>query len=124
MYEGKAVAPTTSLIASIQDSDEALAKYSSLTTLKFLKEFVRFITQLDKLLASQYRESGTRWLGREVTLAGLFGAIGSYADEHEKDRDQVMRDFIGVIKKNPKCLNLTKFEDVRNGLFTQRTSLV
>lgn len=115
-YEGRPVAPTTDLIQSIQSSDGGIEEYSEFTSPSFLREFVAFLVKLDKLIAEQYPESGTLWMGREVSLAGLFGALGAYTAKLETTRQSAMAHFITIAKSHPKALALDQFETKRNTL--------
>jgi hypothetical protein len=71
----------------------------------------------------QYGENGVLWMGREVSLAGLFGGLGEVAENAEKPRTAVMRQFIEITKTHPKVLNLDQFEDVRNNLDLSKVNI-
>lgn len=114
LYEAKPVATSTGLIQGIQSSDSGIERYWEFTTPKFLKAFVAFLVKLDSQLANQYGENGILWMGREVTLAGLFGALGAIAENAERSRLDEMIRFIDITKEHPRVLNLDDFEDARN----------
>lgn len=111
---GKAVAPTSGLIQNIQSGESDLEQYDQVLTPAFLNAFVRFMVRLDRLVAEQYRSEGTQWFGREVTLAGLMGALGAVAEEGQKSASDVMSDFYEIVRSNPTLLNLAAFEEARN----------
>lgn len=116
LYEGKPVATSTSLIQTIQASDTGIEEYSELTSPEFIKFFVTFLVQLDELTRDAYGESGVLWMGREVSLAGLFGALGAHADKEEVSPRTEMRSFLELVRDHPKLLNLDEFESQRNSL--------
>lgn len=121
LYEGKPVATSTGLIQSIQASETALEKYNDAISPTFLKTFISFLVNLDVLLAQQYGEIGTTWMGREVSLAGLFGALGS--EEDANNSLQRMELFYSLVKSNPKVLNLRQFEKERNNLDLSKVNI-
>lgn len=123
LYEGKPVATTTGLIQSIQSSEIGIEEYSDLTSPEFLKDFVAFLVRLDKLLAQQYPGIGVFWMGREISLAGLFGALGAYASTHEQKRQVVMNHFLDLVKSNPNVLDLNDFEDQRNNVDLSKVNI-
>jgi hypothetical protein len=123
LHEGKPISPSTSLIQAIQSSDSGIEEYSDLTTPEFLKNFVASLVRLDKLVAQQYPEIGIFWMGREVTLAGLFGAIGDYAKSHEEAPGNAIRRLVDIVKDHPKVLRLDEFEAQRNSLDLSKVNI-
>ncbi len=122
-YEAKPVAPSTDLIQGIQSSDTSIEQYAEFTAPKFLKEVVAFLVRLDKQLAEQYGENGVLWMGREVSLAGLFGGLGEVAKNAANSHTAVMRQFVEITKTHPKVLNLDQFEEVRNNLDLSKVNI-
>ena len=116
LYEAKPVATSTGLIQGIQSSDIGIEKFDEFTTPEFLKSVVGFLVKLDSQLSEQYGESGVLWMGREVSLAGLFGGLGSVSEDVGKSRMDVMNRFVEITRKNPTMLNLDQFEHTRNNL--------
>ena len=112
---GRPVAPTTGLIQGIQENDPDIEQYGPLMEPEFLKDLVIFLVKIDQMITFQYGEIGTIWMGREVSLSGLFGAIGAIATDSSNIR-VVMKKFLEIINDNPKILNLAEFERVRNSL--------
>jgi hypothetical protein len=115
-YEGKPVPPTTGLIQSIQSSETGIEDYTDFTSPEFLRDFVAFLVRLDKLLDKQYPGIGVYWMGREISLAGLFGALGAYATKHDEKRQVVMNRFLDLVKTHPRVLDLDQFEVERNSI--------
>ena len=122
-YEGKPIAPSTGLIQSLQSDYETIEEYSDFANPKFLKEFVAFLVDLDRLVNEQYPKNGVFWMGREITLAGLFGALGAFAMRADKTRIEAMRQLKRLITANRKLLNLDQFEDERNALDLSKVNI-
>jgi hypothetical protein len=122
-YSGKPITPSVELIQGIQTSEAGIEEYDALMSPEFLREFVAFLVKLDRLLSDQYQDLGVLWMGREVTLAGLFGALGTAADNSDVGRQDIMRRFLEVIRTYPTALNLEKFETVRNSLDLSKVNI-
>lgn len=122
-YVGKPVTPSTSLIQSIQSADSDLDSYLEFADPEVLKAVVAFLVRLDRILAKQYGENGCLWMGREVSLAGLFGALGAVADETSRERVDVMNSFYEICENYPGVLNLQQFEEVRNNLDLSKVNI-
>lgn len=115
-YKGTPVAPSANLIQGIQSTEQDTDTSMDFADTDTLKEFVKFLTKIDQILSFQYREYGVLWLGREVSLAGLFAAFGSVAHENKINRVDVMNNFISICNKYPKVLNLQRYEEARNSM--------
>lgn len=122
-YAGKPVTPTTGLIQGIQSDDTILEDYGKFISHEFLKDFVAFLVQLDQLLFKQYGDVGITWLGREVSLAGLFGALGSIAGRDQAEGKAIMQKLISVLSANPQVLDLMEFEQERNSLDLSKVNI-
>lgn len=122
-YEGKPITPSTSLIQGIQSADSDVDSYIDFADPTFLKEVVKFLVRLDRELTNQYGENGSLWMGREVSLAGLFGAMGAVTNENDHNRVSIMSSFYKICQRNPKILNLQQFEDVRNSLDLSKVNI-
>jgi hypothetical protein len=123
LHEKKPVTPSTGLIQQIQSNDSGIEEYSEFTTPDFLTEFVAFLVRTDRLLADQYPNIGVLWMGREVTLAGLFGALGAHANESDTTLTSAMRKFSDLLKSKSKVLNLEQFEAQRNHLDLSKVNI-
>jgi len=122
-YAAKPVAPSAGLIQNIQSSETMLDEYGEFTSPEFLKNFVTFLVRLDRLLEEQYGPVGVLWMGREVSLAGLFGGLGAIADCSAESRQVVMKKFVALLKSNPSVLNLDRFEVERNSLDLSKVNI-
>lgn len=77
-----------------------------------------------KLLDHELRdELGIRWLGREVVLVGIFGAIGSVAHTHPDTKIETLSRFNASIKDYVSILNLEEFEKWRNTLELSKVNI-
>jgi hypothetical protein len=79
-----------------------------------LTEFMRFLSALDHALENEYKEVGVKWIGREVVLVGLFGAIGNYAKEEGCEINTLLNELTGDVVNLSKLLKLKGFEGARN----------
>jgi hypothetical protein len=122
-YAAKPVAPSAGLIQNIQSSETGLEEYGEFTSPEFLKDFVAFLVRMDRLLQEQYGPVGVLWMGREVSLAGLFGGLGSIAEGADESRQVVIKRFGALVKSNPGVLNLDQFETERNSLDLSKVNI-
>lgn len=122
-FAAKPVATSTGLIQDLQNRDTNLEENSEFISPAFLADFVGFLVRLDKLLSNQYGEIGVLWMGREVSLAGLFGALGSITDNSDMGRQSVMRQLLDFLNAHPEILNLEQFEQVRNSLDLSKVNI-
>lgn len=123
LYEGKPIAATTELIQGIQSGESSIDEYAEYMKPDFLRHFVTFLVQIDQVLTEEYKEVGTRWMGREVSLAGLFAAIGAISIERKSTREAVMNELLHVTDTNAKTLNLGQFEAVRNSVELSKVNI-
>lgn len=98
-----------------EDSDNLLG-----TDERLLIEFSGILAVLDSKLRDPI---GVKWLGREVVLVGIFGAIGDYAQQRATDPYEALQ----LLKVNADMfvasLNLGEFERVRNSLDLSKVNL-
>lgn len=123
LHAGKPIAPSTSLIESIQGSDIEVDEYVDFTSPRFLKSFISFLVNADETISEAFPAEGVLWVGREVTLAGLFGAIGAHAREIERSPSFVMAQLREEINAHPKYLNLVQFEFERNSVDLSKVNI-
>lgn len=116
LYESKPVAPSTNLIQRIHGDANGIEQYAELIDPGFLLKFVKFLVEIDQTISAQYLERGAQWMGREVTLSGLFGAIGAASGDSDEALTETMARFAETISEHPGILGLDEFEQVRNSL--------
>ncbi len=97
-------------------SDESLLDIDD----RLLSAFAKTLRLLDGALRS---ESGIRWLGREVVLVGIFGAIGAMAKNHPGTKIEALSNFNARIEQFAEILNLEGFEEWRNTLDLSKVNI-
>lgn len=123
LYEGKPVTTTTALIEDIQDEASGIERYSKFTNRRFLHSFVAFLLRLDQILKEQHGELGTLWIGREVSLAGLCGAIGKAGSRNAAECEQQMATFTTFLENHKGILNLGGYEEARNSVDLSKVNI-
>jgi hypothetical protein len=116
LNEGKPITANVNLVHKAQSTDfeiEDFAKYFNYT---FLHKLLSLLLHFDDSLKVTFSDLGTKWLGREVSMVGIFAALGKYAILNSKSPYEILDIFQNELIKNPKKLNLTEFESVRNHL--------
>ena len=81
---------------------------------ELLEAFADFLRVLDQTFSGE--DVSIRWLGREVVLAGLFGAIGKFSDDEGRTKIHVLNDFRDHLPVFHGWLELDSFESARNTL--------
>lgn len=114
--EGRPLTSNIDLIQKSQTNYFANDVYDDFLQLKFLKEFIKTLLQLDKAVIKVYASEGTRWIGRETSLVGIFGAIGKYMYEKDLKPVAALEDFNAKVTNNVRSLNINEFEEKRNSL--------
>jgi hypothetical protein len=99
-----------------RESDEILLDVDD----QVLRAFAHTIAALDHSLRT---DVGVRWLGREVVLVGIFGAIGALAEGGAGGKVEALRDFEGKIPQFIATLNLAEFERWRNNLELSKVNI-
>jgi len=109
--QAKPITINSKLLSKVQDDvDNYSLSYDDILLL------CRFLAELDQSLKSEFDDIGLKWLGKEVVISGLFGAIGLFSKKSElsiKDALDVSKD---KIINNPACLSIQHFDDARNNI--------
>ena len=103
---------------SFEDSDNSDTLLG--TDERLLVAFANLLEALDKALSGR---PGTKWLGREVVLVGLFGAVGSYSHTHSLTYEQSLQRLRDNLDDFVISLNLSSFEEERNSLDLSKVNL-
>ena len=82
----------------------------------FLREFVAVLLEIDETLVKEYGGDGTKWMGRETSLVGLFAAAGKFAQEMETTASSALQKLNEKVCAKPAILNLKGFEQERNSV--------
>ena len=83
---------------------------------KFLKNIMDFLYALDMSIYRKFDGIGLQWIGREVVLVGLFGAIGSYSKEHGVEIHCMLEKLLFKVDDISEYLNIDGFERERNNV--------
>jgi len=97
-------------------SDESLFDIDD----RLLSAFAKTLRRLDGALRSEH---GIRWLGREVVLVGIFGAIGAMAKNHPGTKIEALSNFDSYVEQYAEVLNLEGFEEWRNTLDLSKVNI-
>ena len=114
--EGKPLTSNIDLIQKSQSNyfdNEILDEFLQID---FLKELVRTLLDLDKAIKEFYGIEGTRWIGRETSLVGIFAAAGRYMQERNIKPAVALQHLRDKVVGRPETLNLKDFEEKRNSL--------
>ncbi len=111
LNSGKAITINSNLISNLQKNEE-LSNFDYNTILMVCK----FLLELDNHLFDIYQELGTKWLGRDVVVSGLMGALGHYATKNEIPISESIEIASRKINNSPQILNLNEFEKERNNV--------
>ncbi|TAV21270.1 hypothetical protein ELI36_32515 [Rhizobium ruizarguesonis] len=99
-----------------RDPDETLLDVDD----RVLRAFAHTVAALDRKLQT---DEGVRWLGREVVLVGIFGAIGAVARSGSEGKVEALQDFDAKIPQFIQNLNLHGFERWRNNLELSKVNI-
>jgi len=114
--EGKSVTTNSAFIQRLQDLDFDSEKDGQLFSFNFLNQFIDTIVSIDRKLNGTFGDIGLRWFGREVTLVGIFGALGAYIHEKNVSPQTGLTVLIDTFDRDINLLNLSNFDTERNTL--------
>jgi hypothetical protein len=114
--EGKPITANVNLVQKTQSTDFDIEQFDKYFNYDFLHKYIDVLLKLDDALEVQFGELGTKWMGREVSLVGMFAALGKYGDQENITPLVMLEKLDNSIIKNPASLNLIEFESVRNSL--------
>lgn len=83
----------------------------------------KLLIRLDEKLADIYGEVAVKWLGREVVLTGIMGAIGEYAINNKISLPTSLNIADEIFKINYNGLNIDKFDIARNSLDLSKVNI-
>ncbi|MFQ3251646.1 MAG: hypothetical protein ACI9O6_003496 [Glaciecola sp.] len=111
---GKLVNTNADFISEIQNGTLKDIDLVESFDMKLLKNVIEFLFNLDVELSKQYGDIGTKWIGREVVLVGLFGAIGNFSKENSSELHDLLHKLTAEIEAIVSYLDLNEFEQQRN----------
>lgn len=112
-YEGKILTSNIDLIQN-QQNNNAYAQNEVFLNSNLLTLFLKSLLELDNNLTTASKNIGLKWLGREITIVGMYGALGNYKRKNSLSDDYVYEHFSNKVIKNVSILNIVEFEKVRN----------
>ena len=83
--------------------------------------FANSLTKLDSKFGGDAMH--TQWLGREVVLVGIYGAVGAFAKSSSITKTEALDIFSAKIDRFHSALNLNVFEDQRNKLQLSKVNI-
>ncbi len=116
LNEGKPITANIDLIHKTQSADFEIEKVDAYFNYDFLFSYINLLLKLDNSIKRQFEDLGTKWIGREVSLVGMFAALGKYGIEKSISPLTMLEKLDESIVKNPSVLNLVEFEGIRNSL--------
>lgn len=105
------VTTNTMFVESMQNDQGKLEEFVEMFSYKFLEDFIHALYILDVAASDAFGSNGVQWMGREVSLAAMFAAIGSTTDSPNELRNIAER-----LAKNFNLVNLTEYEAARNSV--------
>lgn len=116
LNEGKPITANVNLIQKTQSSDYETESFYEYFNYDFLHKFIEVLLKLDDSIYKEYQEIGLKWMGREVSLVGMFAALGKYGKEKHILALPLLNEFEEKIINRASILRLEDFEDNRNKL--------
>lgn len=113
---GKPITANVNLVHKAQSTDFEIDEYEKYFNFSFLHKLIYELLEFDDSLRNAYGSEGTKWLGREVSIVGMFAALGRYALMNSKSPMEILDTFKNKLIENTAALNLAEFEEVRNSL--------
>lgn len=113
---GRIVQTNADFVSDLQSNQTELVELVEGFNLELVAAFMKFLFALDTKTNDRYRDTGRKWLGREVVLIGIFGAIGDYSDETGTSRVDTLTTMETKIDAWVPKLMLERFEEERNNV--------
>lgn len=120
-FSAKPITTNSALVSDLQSEDDPFIRDEvSNFTFRFSENLVDFLVSLDDRF-SRYGSIGIQWYGREVTLVGIFSALGTYRKEHDISNQEVFDRFLEA--SSLVDFSLEKFEESRNSQNLSRVNI-
>lgn len=114
--EGKTITTNVDLIQKTQSEDFEMDEYNTYFTYEFFEKFILTLIELDTKVADIYKDLGLKWMGREVSLVGIFAATGNYCHERSLTPIIGLKLIHDKIINQVDKLNLDEYEKIRNNV--------
>lgn len=116
LNEGKPITTNVNLVHKTQSADFDVEKFDNYFNYEYLHKFIEILLKLDDSLELKFGELGTKWMGREVSLVGMFAAIGKFGIKESLTPLAILEKLDTSIVNNAALLNLKEYEVARNSL--------
>lgn len=123
LKEGKTITTNVGLIQKTQSSDFEIEEFSQYFNFEFFSRFIEVLIDLDTKISAVYGELGLKWVGREVSLVGVFAATGKYAKEFSLGPIQSLNLIESKVLSDVTKLNLDEYEKLRNSLELSKVNI-
>ncbi|MNC16493.1 hypothetical protein D3C75_643480 [compost metagenome] len=98
-------------VESMQNDQGKLEAFVEMFSFHFLEDFMQSLYSLDDAASKAFGAGGVQWIGREVSLAAMFAAMGSTADSPDE-----IRIIAEQLAENFSLANLVEYEQARNSV--------
>ncbi|TWO84202.1 hypothetical protein AYI75_12410 [Shewanella algae] len=109
--EKKPVTTTNEFINKMQNDDKSIDNFLMHFSYEFLDNFMKSVLIIDKAATANFGDAGAKWIGREVSMVALYGAIGNFTDEPSK-----LLSISEKLAQNFQLCNLLEYEECRNSV--------
>lgn len=116
LNQGRPATANIDLVHKAQSPDFDMEEYEKYFNYDFLHELIQVLLEFDDRLELNFKDLGTKWLGREVSMVGVFSAVGRYGKDNFIDPVELLAIFKNKIVRKAENLNLIEFENFRNNL--------
>lgn len=116
LNEGKPITANVNLVHKTQSSDFEIEDFTKYFNYEFLHQLISLLLKFDNALYNTFGDQGIKWLGREVSIVGIFAALGKFGIINHKTPLELLDLFEQNIIGKPQKLNLIDFEKARNNL--------
>lgn len=123
LSEGKPLTTNVALIHKTQSQNFDFDKFDQFVSFEFLHQFISTLIALDEKVQKEYDDLGVKWIGREISLVGIFAALGKYLNEYSIDPIQSLKLLEEKVVSRPSILNLEEFEGIRNKLDLRKINI-
>lgn len=114
LRDGKIVAPNQKVILSLMENENN--KIDDVFNFELLKQYIELIMLLDNAIYQEYKDIGINWFGRETVQTGIFAALGKYSILNRISIENTFSIFKNKVLGDIACLDLAKYEKIRNSL--------
>jgi hypothetical protein len=105
------VTTNTMFVESMQNDQGKLEAFVEMFSYQFLEDFIYALYSLDVAASEAFDGDGIQWMGREVSLAAMFAAMGS-----SNDSPSELRNIANQLAENFNLVNLREYEQARNSV--------